>query len=94
MKLFSMLIGIKNRFVKNKFPKGCKTGNEHIWMLKNVCPVCLEKPIEYLSNVKYLEKYPSNNVLTFGRVNIYLCDIHFKEFCKTIIEYCRGENAL
>ena len=61
------------------FPYECKSGNELDWMLKDNCPCCIGKPIEWLSNVEYRMKYPAKNKIQFGTVTVYLCDYHLKE---------------
>ena len=66
-------------FENISFPKGCESGNEQSWWLKNNCPCCLYEPIESLSNYEYHKKYPANNVIHFGKVSIYICDYHLKE---------------
>ena len=71
---------IKENFTR--FPKGCQTGNESNWMLKDNCPCCIANPIEYLSNAKYHSEYPPKNKLRFGRISIYLCDFHLNKLMK------------
>ena len=68
------------------FPKGCESGLELNWMLKNVCPCCLDEPIEQLSNEEYRLKYPANNVITLGITKIYICDYHLKQLKEIISE--------
>lgn len=60
------------------FPTGYDKRNQN-WMLKGVCPVCLDSPIECLSNKEYMEKYPAKYVLNLGKTKVYLCEVHAKE---------------
>ena len=70
------------KFVKlyfEKYPSHCESGNEiSFFILKHNCPVCMEDPIERLSNFEYHKKYPAENVITLGRQRIYLCNEHYK----------------
>lgn len=77
-----LIARIKKKFAT--FPKGCKTGNESNWMLKDNCPCCIANPIESLSNCAYHKKYPANNRLEMGVVTIYLCDFHLNELRSAI----------
>lgn len=61
------------------FPKGCKSGMELSWIMKHVCPCCIEHPVESLCNKEYTAKYPVKYVLSLGNQKIYLCERHFEE---------------
>lgn len=78
-------------FSNISFPKYRMSGLESQWMLKDNCPCCISNPIESLSNAQYRKKYPANNVITLGGVNIYLCDYHLKELKNEI--NCYIEHA-
>ena len=56
------------------FPKGCKSGMELSWIMKHVCPCCIEHPVESLCNKEYTAKYPVKYVLSLGNQKIYLCE--------------------
>ncbi len=66
------------------FPNGCKHGNELNWMFKHCCPVCINEPIESLSNKEYNEKYPAHNKIRVGVLTFYLCDVHLEEMRKEL----------
>ena len=66
-------------FENMSFPRECKSGNELSWIFKGNCPCCMERPIEWLSNREYHEKYPAKNRIQIGVVKIYMCDYHLKE---------------
>ena len=66
-------------FENMSFPRECKSGNELSWIFKGNCPCCMERPIEWLSNREYHEKYPAKNRIQIGVVTIYMCDYHLKE---------------
>ena len=61
------------------FPNGCQSGAKFNWMLKDNCPVCMDTPIETLSNAEYHKKYPANNRIILGKATIYLCNTHLGE---------------
>lgn len=69
------------------FPNECKSGTELDWMLKGNCPVCIAKPIEYMSNAQYHDKYPAKNRIDIGMTTIYLCDVHLEELKQKLNSY-------
>lgn len=71
-------------YKNTSFPNGCKHGNELNWMFKDCCPVCVNSPIESLSNKEYHEKYPAHNKIQLGVLTFYLCDVHLKELREII----------
>ncbi len=69
-------------FPKDEFKHGC----EMKWIFKGNCAECLINPIETLSSYEYRKKYPVNNTIIIGDVQIHLCDKHMKEFRKVLNE--------
>lgn len=80
------------KWALKQFPFGCKSGNELNWMLKDNCPVCIDNPIESLSNREYHEKYPAHHRLELGRVSVYLCDVHLQELKESIDKYIKEDS--
>lgn len=77
-----------NKYFNNaEFPSGCEARSKSNWILKDNCPCCILEPLECLSNFEYHQKYPANNRVQIGNVNIYLCDVHLKELKEKLNKY-------